>query len=233
MSLAPVVVLDNILTNIPEDINQAIEAAGVAAQLFLIIQYVDLAKNYYNLYKQQRNYYYDNFQVNGEAPLNSEVFSVPFYVPGYAGATNTSALFYFNSDYNNIRANFTENLLNHNRMFFDTTTIPLPIAVDLAEIKDDWYDYQFRYEEHKRDVYNARRYAQMMDSSSFGVKEGAQVERGLATSFQVFDEASGQLISGINTIGNGFAAYHQYGSDVKTLLNSVEANNTVQKSNFM
>jgi hypothetical protein len=213
---------------------QAIEAGAVAAQLILAAQYINLADNYYDLYKEQRDYYYNNFQANGEAPLNSEVFAVPFYTPDYVGLTNASVLYYFPTEFNQVTvANFAENLGNHRRMFFSANVIPADtVKVDIAELHDDWYDYQFRYEEHKRDVYNARRWAQQMDSSSFGVKEGAQVERGLATSFQVFDEANGQMISGINSITNGLAAYHQYNNDVKILLGSVEADNREQRSNY-
>ena len=49
-----------------------------------------------------------------------------------------------------------------------------------------------------------------MDSLSYGVKEAAQVERGLATSFVGFDKASGEVNGSLNTFANGLSTYTAY-----------------------
>lgn len=186
-------------------------ATGIAlAAVSLIVsnQYVDLADNYETLYEDQRLFYYNNFQANGELPFNSELFMVPFYVPLYSGATSASSLYYFNPELAAVKANWQPSFQRHLQMFNVENLNPLvPSAADLAGIIDDWDSYYFRYEEHRRDVYNARRFAQQMDSLSYGVKEGAMVERGLASSFAVFDEASGQLSSFVSSVGNGLSTY--------------------------
>ena len=215
--------------------NIADAAAGVAYAIlmaYIADNYIDLANDYYDLYKQQRQFYYDNFQIQGELPLNNELYGVPFYLPLYSdsgtfvqnGVTTNSSLFYLNPELAQLKANFTETFQNKLRMFNSADLNPVvPTALDLAEISDDWVSYFFRYEEHRRDVYNARRWAQQMDSLGFGVKEGAQVERGLATSFMVFDEANGQLTSSIDSLADGYFGYAAYRKEAKELLETPKA----------
>lgn len=220
-------------------------AAGAAyAALMTVIgfQYVDLANNYYDLYKEQRNFYYNNFQAAGELPFNTELYAVPFYVPLYDpsgtylnnGTTLNSSLFYYTNEVNIVANNFTETFQNHLRMFNSGDVNPaVPTFIDLSEIGDDWLSYMFRFEEHRRDVTNSRRFAQNMDSLSYGVKEGAMVERGLATSFLVFDEAQGQLVSSINTLADGYFGYSAYRKEVKEILETPKAiPDRIMGSNF-
>lgn len=200
---------------------------GAAYAIFMAYtaqNYIDLARDYYRLYQDQRLYYYNNFQLHGEAPLNSEVFAIPFYIPDYVGVTPGSSLYYFSSELNFQKANFAPSFANHLRMFNSQDMSPaVPSDVDLAEITDDWNSYYFRYEEHKRDAHNARRYAQMMDSSAYGVKEGASIERGLAASFQQFDEANGQLVSSVNHAADGYFGYSAYSKNVNEMLETPKA----------
>ena len=189
-------------------IDAAVGLAIVALSDWVERSYINLANGYYQLYSQQGDFYYNNFQANGELPLNTELFAVPFYVPLYSGANPSSSLAYFNPQLQFQTSNWQPTFQNHLNMFNSQDANPrVPSAVGLAEISDDWGSYYFRYEEHRRDVYNLRRYAQQMDSLSYGVKEAAMVERGLASSFAVFDEANGQLVSSINTMGNGIMGF--------------------------
>lgn len=226
-------------------IEAADTAAGIAyAALIVYISssYVGLANNYYKLYKEQRDFYYNNFQAAGEGPLNAELYAVPFYVPLYDpsgtyvnnGTTLNSSLFYYTNEVNIVANNFTETFQNHLRMFNSADINPaVPTFIDLSEIGDDWLSYMFRFEEHRRDVTNVRRFAQQMDSLSYGVKEGAMVERGLATSFLVFDEAQGQLVSSVNTLADGYFGYSAYKKEVKELLEIPKAvPDRIMSSNF-
>src|SRR5882672_3626030 len=81
-------------------------AAGVAFAILITLvanDYIDLANDYYHLYRDQRNFYYNNFQLQGEAPLTNELYGVPFYVPLYDsggtwvsnGIVTHSSLFYY------------------------------------------------------------------------------------------------------------------------------------------
>lgn len=208
-------------------------AAFAAVEAYVSSQYIDLANNYYDLYQEQRNFYYNNFQQNGEAPLVTELSAIPFYVPDYSGVSGASSIYYFAPELAFQLGNFTPTFTNHLRMFNSADLSPVvPSAVALAEIADDWDSYYFRLEEHKRDVYNARRWEQEMDALAYGVKTAANVERGLATSFMYFDEANGQLNSSINSIGNGFFAYQGYRKEVKELLQTPSAQRSNFSSNF-
>lgn len=220
-------------------------AAGVAYAILMAYvsdSYISLANDYYDLYKGQRDFYYNNFQAAGESPFNAQVYATPFYVPLYDpsgvytnnGTTLNSSLFYYTAEVTTLANNFTETFRNHLRMFNSDDLSPnVPTSIDLSEIGDDWLSYMFRYEEHRRDVYNARRYEQQMDSLSYGVKEGAMVERGLATSFLTFDEAQGQLVSSVNTLADGYFGYSAYRKEVKELLEVPKATtDRIMGSNF-
>lgn len=224
--------------------NIADAAAGIAyavVMTYVANNYVELANDYFHLYQQQRQFYYNNFQISGEAPLNTELFGVPFYVPLYDGTmtyvsngiVTNSSLFYYNAEFNFLKTNFGETVRNHLRMFNSQDLTPaFPTAVDLAEIDDDWRSYFFRYEEHRRDTYNSRRFAQQMDSLSYGVKEGAMVERGLATSFAEFDNANGNLTSSINSLANGYFGYTAYRKEAKELLETPKAQQRLFSSDY-
>lgn len=224
--------------------NIADAAAGLAyaaVMTYVANNYVDLANDYFDLYQHQRQFYYSNFQLNGEAPINFELFGVPFYVPLYNGALvyvsngviTNSSLFYYNAEETFLVTNFTETFQNHLKMFNSADLTPkVPRDLDFAEIGDDWRSYFFRYEEHRRDVYNARRYEQQMDSLSYGVKEGAMVQRGLATSFERFDSANGELTGSINSLANGYFGYTAYRKEAKELMEIPKAERQQERSIF-
>lgn len=202
-------------------------AAYVLFELFLNNindAYNDLARDYYNDYYDQRNFYYTKFQIGGEAPFAAEQFGIQFYVPDYFGMDNVGYFppgvwFLFNPQLTNRKAmmgdastegywkRFTERYSpNVASTVLDTSSY----AIDTASIFDDWNSYMNRYEEHKRDVFNERRWANRMGTLSFGVKQAYSVERGLATSFDTFDKAQGEIVSEVNTIANGLATFAGY-----------------------
>lgn len=220
-------------------------AAGIAFAILISLvagDYIDLANDYYHLYRDQRDFYYNNFQLSGEEPLTNELYGVPFYVPLYTTSgtwVQNGVITYSSLSYYRPQAAFQADtvygtsFLNHLNMF-NTLAQPLvPALFELSEISDDWATYFYRYEEHRRDVYNARRYAQNMDVLSYGVKEGAQVARGLATNFSVFDEAQGHLVGAMNAslddIGTGIG----YTKQLRELLEIPKATpDQIMRSNF-
>lgn len=212
--------------------------------------YNQLAQNYFNDYQSQREFYFNTFQLSGEQPFNTEQFGISFYSPTYTATFYTgsvfppSAMYLFNPQIFNRRAALGDNVSVQGTWYrFAERYSPLnatniqeasgSFGMDVADIFDDWFSYMFRYEEHKRDVFNERRWADQMGSLSYGVKEAYAVEREMGTSFEVYDKAQGQLISSEDTVLNGlatFAGYRQMQKDVKADLGTLP---NYQDSSFL
>lgn len=239
------------------DVFQGAEfAAETALGLFVAIkvndvqgQYQTLANSYFNDYQSQREFYFNTFQQHGEAPFNTEQFGISFYSPTYGTTFYTgsvfppSAMYLFGPELLNRVAAL--GAVNTDGTWFrfgsrytvlsdpNTQEVTGSFGMDVADIRDDWYSYMFRYEEHKRDVFNERRWADQMGSLSYGVKEAYAVEREMGTSFEVYDKAQGQLISADDTLLNGlatFAGYRQMQKDVKADLGTLP---NYQDSSFL
>lgn len=211
-------------------------------------KYTTLATNYFNDYQSQREFYFNTFQQHGEAPFNTEQFGISFYSPTYTAVFYTgsvfppSAMYLFSPAITNRIANLGSPNVDGTWYRFASRYAPLnnitqeisgSFGMDVADITDDWFSYMFRYEEHKRDVFNERRWADQMGSLSYGVKEAYAVEREMGTSFEVYDKAQGQLISSEDTLLNGlatFAGYRQMQKDVKADLGTLP---NYQDSSFL
>jgi hypothetical protein len=233
------------------DIGQIAEAAAELALAGAVTialgiaqsKYNDIASDYYTLYKIQRDFYFDNFQLSGEAPFATEQFGVPFYVPDYVGTFHAGYLppgvwnLYYPQALNRISALGTPSSNGYWKRYGSRYNAPQEQGgsyfMDLANTLDDWASYQNRYEEHKRDIFNERRWASQMGSLSYGVKEAYTVERGLGTSFQVFDEAAGQLISEDSTILNGLSTFAGYRQMQKALREDLGTVPQYQSSSFL
>lgn len=211
-------------------------------------QYNTLAVNYFNDYQAQRNFYFNNFQLSGEAPFATEQFGVAFYAPDYVGVFNTGyfppgAWYLFNLFLpNRVTALGSTSVAGYWQQYARRYTpsggtvsleISSTFAMETAEILDDWNSYLNRYEEHKRDVFNERRWANQMGSLSYGVKEAYTVERGLGTAFWTFDEAQGQLISADASIGNGLATFAGYRQMQKAIRDDLGTDIDRQNSPFL
>jgi len=72
-----------------------------------------------------------------------------------------------------------------------------------------------------------------MDALSFGVKEGAQIERALATSFAVFDEAQGRLVNNMNSTVDDVSSHIGYVRQIREQLEIPKAKpDGIMRSNF-
>jgi hypothetical protein len=217
---------------------------AITAQLANVqSSYDTLAKNYFILYQTQRNFYFSNFQLSGEAPFATEQFGIPFYTPDYVGLFNTGYFppgvwYLFNPEIAIREQAFGGPSLygywaRMAARYGTTQNDGGSVEVDFACILDDWNSYQNRYEEHKRDVFNERRWANQQGSLSYGVKEAYTVERGLATSFSIFDEAQGQLISEDDTLMNGLATFAGYRQIQKALREDLGTVPNYQSNSFL
>jgi hypothetical protein len=239
------------------DYFQGVEFAAETVVGFLVAnaindvqnKYNTLATNYFNDYQSQREFYFNVFQQSGELPFNTEQFGISFYSPQYTAIFNTgvfppSMAWFFNPQIANRLTAIGDAVSTQGTWYrFASRYAPLNASniqeisgsfwMDVSDIYDDWFSYMFRYEEHKRDVFNERRWADQMGSLSYGVKEAYAVEREMGTSFEVYDKAQGQLISSEDTLLNGlatFAGYRQMQKDVKADLGTLP---NYQDSSFL
>jgi hypothetical protein len=204
--------------------------------------YQTLAQNYYNMYQTQRQFYFNVFQNGGELPFANEQFGIAFYSPDYLGVDNIGyfppgAFYLFNQELS-VRGGFLgATIERYNSRYAPgsggSIENSLTFNMETANIADSWIDYMNRYEEHKRDVFNERRWANRMGSLSFGVKEAYTVEQGLATSFYEFDQAQGNLVSSENSILNGLATFVGDRVSQRNLRNELGTVPNYQTSNFL
>lgn len=217
----------------------ALAIAGAAASTAIQFLYEQLAQDYYDLYASQRDYYYNNFQNNGNGELGllNQVFNSPLAGNGVAGTVYTPE--YAQQDANvayfdtwgtfsqrwwfNHAASYNTDPLNS---VIDPLGNPVfpggePEALDVAAIDSDYVTYLYRYELHRADVYNERTWEWQNQSLNFGVKQSSIVESGLATSFRYLDEASGSLADVFATQANGLAKYSGYRSSYNTASQSL------------
>jgi len=90
------------------------------------------------------------------------------------------------------------------------TLVGEPVALDKAATVADFDNYFYRYEEHRKDVYDERTWEWQNQSLNFGVKQASVVESGLATSFKFIDEAEQNMSDWSATQLNGIARKHSF-----------------------
>ncbi len=75
--------------DIVEIATQVIEAAAGLGAIYTEVKMLGVARNYYQLYKNQKEFYYSTFQYGVEAPLAQQVFAVPYLVLDYGNQVDT------------------------------------------------------------------------------------------------------------------------------------------------
>lgn len=188
---------------------QAVAAASAVASIAASAQYLNIAEDYYDLYREQRDFYNLNFQYGAEQPFATEVFAEPVYVADYSGAStmlNNDMLVYLDG----FELWYERKMRMYHMPNFLNTATHTPQEVDRAAHMDDWNNYTYARERHLEDVYNARRFSRMLDAANAGVKQGTAVERGLATSFPLLDAAYGNVGDFFAVQSNGLARMSGY-----------------------
>lgn len=200
--------------------------------LYIQSRYNALANKYYRLYKDQRDFYFTDFQnnVNGEAGLLVQVFNNPLagngiagtvYNPQYGNQVNEVAVF----DINAFSSLWWEQRAGmYYTTPFDTGHNPLgatsapgePVAIDKAATIADMDTYLFRYEDHRADVYNERTWEWQNQALNFGVKQASVVQSGLATSFGFLDKATETMADFFGVQANGLGRYAGYKRGLST-----------------
>lgn len=189
--------------------------------------YIGLAKSYYGIYQRQRQFYYNNFQTGAysELGLLNQVFNTPLLPNGLTGAFYTPQYENQRHDINLLATTQIANIEwweRHSQMYGDNYFFtgndgygrPLstgePYALDYNATIDDYSNYLFRYEEHRKDVYDERSWEWQNQALNVGVKQANLVESGLATSFKFLDTAMNGMADFYSTQANGIASYAGY-----------------------
>lgn len=172
---------------------------------------LDLARKYYDLYKEQRDFYYATFQNGVEGPLSLEVAAIPIRTANY-----TARLAELYDIGFGILAGSAASvpvwLERHRAMYADVpvATIDQEIYSDTSRIVSDWSNYLFRYEEHIVDTENDIRWRKRMMLHNIGIKQGTAVAAALDQSLGMFQEQLNGLSDQLATYGNGIAKYAGY-----------------------
>lgn len=186
-------------------------AAALAAVLSVATAWRmhNINKDYYTLYKEQRDFYFDEFGALAESPFAAEVFNEPVYVENMAGvyADMSNDFLAFFEPYEGW---YERKMVMYHMPSFLNLSTHSPQTVDRAAHQDDWGNYIASRERHLRDVYSNRRFSRQLDSLNVGVKQGTAVERGLASSFAVLDEAYGTAGDFFATQANGLGRMFGY-----------------------
>lgn len=199
------------VTDTTEIITQATEAAAGIAGILNAFKIIDLQRKYFNLYKQQRDFYYSTFQVGVETPLAQDTYADPAYNLNYAGRVA--------GVYSGFDAPFSGNITDtrgwwerHAAVYSSVpdANMEVELAADLARIKTDWTNYMLRFEEHFFDVTNDIRWQKRLMVHNIGMKQGTAISAALDSSLGNFTDHLNNFGDQLATYGNGAAKYSGY-----------------------
>lgn len=201
----------NFVTDLTEIVTQIAEAIAGIASIVTGFKLLDLSRKYYNLYKHQREFYYDTFQTGLETPLAAEVYADPVYALNYTGrlatayATETGPFGGKSTDAAGwwLRHGSAYNLPNDPRLLKE-------LPFDLAALKSDWTNYLFRFEEQFYDVANDIRWRKRLALHNIGIKQGTAVAGSLDSALSQFADNIQDFGNQLATYGNGIAKYAGY-----------------------
>lgn len=199
------------VTDLTEIATQAAEAAAGIAGVLSGYKLLDLAKDYYRLYADQRNFYYNTFQQGVESPLASEVYSDPKPVLDYAGRVGTAydtATGPFGGRVTNARAWWDRHASAYGAVLDPRLLRELPL--DEARIKSDWSNYLFRFEEQYYDVRSDVRWRKRIGLHNIGIKQGTAVSSSMGDALGHYQGHIADAGRQLATYGNGIARYAGY-----------------------
>lgn len=196
--------------NSVEIATQIIEAVGTIVSAYASVKLLEVAKDNYNLWNDQREYYFTIFQQGVEVPLAAEIFAVPVRALDYAAQVATISdvdTGAFGGDAGDIGG-----WLDRHASMYNTVRSPYitELAPDTARLKSDWGNYLFRYEEHATDVFNDIRWDRRLAVHNIGIKKQTAVSASLATGFKAYEDAIDGVGDQFATLANGAAAYAGY-----------------------
>lgn len=200
----------NFVTDLTEIITQATEAAAGIGSLINGFEHIALARRYYNLYNQQRQFYYSTFQSGAERNLANQAYSEPVYVLAYTSRVNTA----MNGATGPLVTSITDIvgwIARKAGMFAQDMDPDInELEIDNAKLRSDWANYLYRFEELWADIRNDARWAHRLVAHNVGIKQGSAVTAALGGAMRQFAEQITDLSSQLATYGNGIAKYAGY-----------------------
>lgn len=203
-------VTGNIVIDTTEIATQVAEVAAGIGSLVSGFKVIELAKDYYDLYRDQREYYYNVFQNGVEAPLASEVNQISPYNANYAART-ASLYNQYTGPFGGAVTDGRGWWARHAAMYGDVPDEKITsYEADAARIKSDWTNYMFRFEEEWADTRNDIRWNRRLAVHNLGVKQGTAVAASLNSSLNEYQNHIADFSNQLATYGNGIAKYVGY-----------------------
>jgi hypothetical protein len=223
-------------TDLTEILTQAAEAAAGIAGIYQSFKILDLAKDYYQLYKEQREFYYSVFQQGLEGPLALEVYSDPIPVLDYAGRVATAydvATGPFGGKVTDVEGWWLRHANAYGALL--DSRLQKELVLDIARVKSDWTNYLFRFEETYYDLRMDIRWRKRLALHNIGVKEGTAVSSAMNTSLSEYQNQIQDFGNQLATYGNGIAAsvgYKKGLSDTADDFNQMQYTNRVNVPDY-
>ena len=196
--------------DLTQTFTEAAEAAAGIAGILNAFKVVELQKDYYNLYKQQRDFYYNTFHTGVEAPLAADTYSdLPYYLD-YVGRVSSA---YAEDGPFNKDVTDTLGWWGRHASIYSADTDPamqIELLAEEAKIRSDWTNYLLRFEEHYFDVVNDIRWNKRITVHNIGIKQGTAIAAALDSSLGEFTGHLHNFGDQLATYGNGIAKYVGY-----------------------
>lgn len=190
------------VTDLTEILTQVAEAAAGIASIVTGFKILSLARKYYDLYEEQREYYYETFQTGVELPLATESYADLPYVMDYVGRVESA----YSTDTGPFGGAVTDAAgwwQRHGAAYnvpVNDARLSRELVVDLARIKTDWTNYLFRFEEQFYDATNDIRWRKRIALHNLGIKQGTAIAAAM-------DSALGEYVGHVQDFGNQLATY--------------------------
>lgn len=194
------------VTDITEIITQAAEAAAMIGSLWSSFGVVNQARQYYNLYNTQRQFYYTTFQQGAELPLAIEVYNTNIAVRNYTAAANEPYL--TTGVFSGAMGDTVGWWTRHNAMFGDspaTSILSDEYAQDRMLMLGHWSNVMFRFEESNVDLLNDQRWDHRMKLHNAALKEQSAVVSALASAEGQREETLTKTASYYAEVSNSLA----------------------------
>lgn len=194
--------------DVVEIATQVVEAAAGIAGILTGFKLLSIAKGYYDLYKQQREFYYTTFQTGVEGPLANEVYGIARPTLDYAGQVGQA----YNADTGPFGGQSTDALgwmQRHSAMYGTAPSAQLLQEMDteIARIKSDWTNYLFRFEETYFDLKLDIRWRKRLALHNIGIKQGTAVSSAMTSALGEYMGHVQDFSNQLATYGNGIAAW--------------------------
>jgi hypothetical protein len=198
------------VTDLTEIATQVAEAAAGVSSMISGIDNINLSRKYYDLYNQQRQFYYTTFQNGAERTLANQAYTEPNYFLNYTQRA-ASVLDSFSGPLGTQLTDINGWITRHAGMYAQYQDPDITEQqVDMARITSDWVNYLYRFEELWADIRNDTRWAHRLVAHNIAIKQATAVTAALEGAVRGYSGQLTDLMSQLATYGNGIAKYAGY-----------------------